>query len=60
MKNIRLYGKRRRQSTKEKEKMTKLVETIKAAAEKGYHVFDIRRILEEAGRLKVGDWCPVS
>ena len=38
MKNIRLYGKRRRQSTKEKEKMTNLVETIKAAAEKGYHV----------------------
>lgn len=41
-------------------KMTNLVETIKAAAEKGYHVFGIRRIWEEAGLLSVGDWCPDS
>lgn len=41
-------------------KMTNLVETIKAAAEKGYHVFGIRRIWEEAGLLKVGDLCPDS
>jgi len=40
--------------------MTSLVETIKAAAEKGYHVFGIRKIWEEAGLLKVGDWCPDS
>lgn len=40
--------------------MTNLVETIKAAAEKGYHVFGIRRIWEEAGLLNVGDWCPDS
>ena len=40
--------------------MTNLVETIKAAAEKGYHVFGVRRIWEEAGLLNVGDWCPDS
>lgn len=40
--------------------MTNLVEIIKAAAEKGYHVFGIRRIWEEAGLLNVGDWCPDS
>lgn len=40
--------------------MNSLLNTVKNAAEKGYHVFGIRRIWEEAGLLNVGDWCPDS